>query len=95
MKSRNAGFTVIEVVIIIVLAGLLFAMAIPAFKKMRDNEKGKTQSKILVITNPGRFVVESPIVGSMSVVDNKVRWVDDKGVIREYALAQGHSIESR
>ena len=95
MKSRNAGFTIVETVIIIVIVGFLVAMAVPAFKKIRENEKGKAQSKILVITNPGRFVVESPIVGSMSVVDNKIRWVDDKGVTREYALAKGHSIEIR
>lgn len=42
----NKGFTLVEIMIVVVIIGLLAAMAIPAFNKVR----GTSQSKLLLIT---------------------------------------------
>ena len=37
----SKGFTLVEIMIVVVIIGLLAAMAIPAFQKVRDNSIGK------------------------------------------------------
>lgn len=41
MKNRNSkkGFTLVEIMIVVVIIGLLAAMAIPAFTKVRQNSR--------------------------------------------------------
>ena len=39
-KSKK-GFTLVEIMIVVVIIGLLAAMAIPAFQKVRENAVGK------------------------------------------------------
>jgi prepilin-type N-terminal cleavage/methylation domain-containing protein len=42
IQRSNKGFTLVEIMIVVVIIGLLAAMAIPAFQKVRTNSLGKT-----------------------------------------------------
>lgn len=41
MNARNKGFTLVEIMIVVVIIGLLASMAIPAFQKVRTNSQDK------------------------------------------------------
>jgi type IV pilus assembly protein PilA len=41
MKKQNKGFTLVEIMIVVVIIGLLASMAIPAFQKVRTNSQDK------------------------------------------------------
>lgn len=40
-QSKTKGFTLVEIMIVVVIIGLLAAMAIPAFQKVRTNSQDK------------------------------------------------------
>jgi len=44
MKNNKKGFTLVEIMIVVVIIGLLAAMAIPAFTKVRTTSQNKAIS---------------------------------------------------
>lgn len=42
IRKKSQGFTLVEIMIVVVIIGLLAAMAIPAFNKVRETSQAKT-----------------------------------------------------
>ncbi len=62
-KSKKKGFTLVEIMIVVVIIGLLAAMAVPAFQKVRENSQEKA------ITNNLRQVAHA---GSQYILEEGV-----------------------
>jgi prepilin-type N-terminal cleavage/methylation domain-containing protein len=42
MKGKNAGFTLVEIMIVVLIIGILLAIAVPNFVKARQNSRVQT-----------------------------------------------------
>ena len=70
-KSKK-GFTLVEIMIVVVIIGLLAAMAIPAFNKIRESASDKA------VTNDARqlagaaqqYLMDNPNVGQITIEIN-------------------------
>lgn len=104
-SSKKSGFTLVEILIVVVIIGILFVTAITAFQKIRENLVVKAEmdrlkepgakARVLVISKGGQVVMESPIVGLVTAHVGKITWTDDKGVSREYDFDTSYSFYFR
>ncbi|MFA6158824.1 MAG: prepilin-type N-terminal cleavage/methylation domain-containing protein [Candidatus Paceibacterota bacterium] len=91
MKTK--GFTVVEVAIVMVIIGLLAAMAIPAFKKVRDRnlqeeyvrQHPAAAKKVYVVSiETGKAVMEFSLRGEISMEETRAVWTDADGIRQEH-----------
>lgn len=70
-KSKK-GFTLVEIMIVVVIIGLLAAMAIPAFNKVREQSRQKAIiNNLRQVSSAGQqYILENgtPTVGYLSLV---------------------------
>lgn len=75
-KTKKKGFTLVEIMIVVVIIGLLAAMAVPAFQKVRENSQSKA------ITNNLRQVAHAGAQYILEVGSDEVSY--DLLVANEY-----------
>ena len=101
MKNSKKGFTLVEIMIVVVIIGLLAAMAIPAFKKVRDNSQTKAITNNLrqlasaadqyFLENGTTSVASSALVGT----SNYIKSVDQvAGETYVTPITQGTAIQA-
>ena len=73
-RNSKKGFTLVEIMIVVVIIGLLAAMAIPAFQKVREQSREKTMINNLrnVASAGAQYILET---GSTEVTYTKL--IDD------------------
>ena len=101
MKNSKKGFTLVEIMIVVVIIGLLAAMAIPAFKKVRDTSQTKAITNNLrqLASAADQYFLENGVtsIGSSELVgtDKFVKSVDlVAGETYDATITQGVAISA-
>ena len=101
MKNSKKGFTLVEIMIVVVIIGLLAAMAIPAFKKVRDNSQTKAITNNLrqLASAADQYFLENGATSVSSAVlvgtDKYVKAVDQvAGGTYDATIQQGTAISA-
>lgn len=82
MNIFRKGFTLVEIMIIVIIIGLLAAMAIPAFQKIRENEGRQRVETVKV---------EAPVIAGNPVEAGNSRFTYEK---QNYISVSGLGIKS-
>jgi type IV pilus assembly protein PilA len=82
-KQSKKGFTLVEIMIVVVIIGLLAAMAIPAFQKVREQarEKAMTNNLRQIASAGQQYILEegTSTVGYSDLVGTYFNAIDPVG----------------
>jgi len=69
LNRSKKGFTLVEIMIVVVIIGLLAAMAIPAFNKVRENSVGKSMENDArqLASAAQQYILENPGVSTVAI----------------------------
>jgi len=88
MNKNKKGFTLVEIMIVVVIIGLLAAMAIPAFQKVRTNsQRGAITNNLRQLASAAdQYFLES---GATTV--STAALVGPNGYVKTFATVAGES----
>lgn len=72
LNQSKKGFTLVEIMIVVVIIGLLAAMAIPAFQKVRTSSIGKAMENDArqIASAAQQYILENPTVQTITITAN-------------------------
>ncbi len=71
-NQKKQGFTLVEIMIVVMIIGLLAAIALPSFKKARDEarEKSCINSLRLIEAAKDQYAIDADIASGATIADS-------------------------